>query len=127
MSLFVSYTSMNAYCDLYSITKDGEYEVSYEWDDSIISDSDTELTKRIILIQNGIASKLETRMWYFGETERQAKEALIRVQQESLESVQQNLEQEAMLGQTPESKKEESPKDENGNNDFKSGDNQYSE
>ena len=118
---------MNAYCDLYSITKDGEYEVSYEWDDSIISDSDTELTKRIILIQNGIASKLETRMWYFGETERQAKEALIRVQQESLESVQQNLEQEAMLGQTPESKKEESPKDENGNNDFKSGDNQYSE
>ena len=130
---------MNTYCDLYQITPDGEYEVSYEWDDSIINDSDTELTKRMILIQNGIASKLETRMWYFGETERQAREALMRVQEESLESVQQNIEQMSMLGQTPESKKEESPKD----NDFgpkdqntnsnanpakklHSGDNQYS-
>lgn len=117
---------MNVYCDLYDITPDGEYEMSFEWDDSIINDSDTELTKRMILIQNGIASKLETRMWYFGETERQAKEALMLVQQESLESVQQNIEEMNMLGQTPESKKEESPKDKNGNT-FKSGDNQYSE
>lgn len=123
---------MNAYCDLYDITPDGEYEVSYEWDDSIINDTDTELTKRMILIQNGIASKLETRMWYFGETERQAREALIRVQQESLESVQQNISEMQMLGQTPESKKENSPKGQNKDsntnpaNQFKSGDNQYS-
>lgn len=117
---------MNVYCDLYEITPDGEYEVSFEWDDSIIADSDTELTKRLLLIQNGIASKLETRMWYFGETERQAREALMRVQEESLESVQQNLMEMNMLGQTPESKKEESPKDENKDNNFKSGDNQYS-
>lgn len=117
---------MNVYCDLYKITKDGEYEVSFEWDDSILSDSDTELTKRIILIQNGLASKLETRMWYFGETERQAREALIRVQQESLESVQQNIAEMDLLGQTPNSKKQYSPKDTNGDSDFKSGDNQYS-
>ena len=118
---------MNVYCDLYDITADGEYEVSFEWDDSIINDTDTELTKRLLLIQNGIASKLETRMWFFGETERQAREALMRVQEENLESVQQNLVEMDMLGQTPESKKEESPKDENGNNNFKSGDNQYSD
>jgi A118 family predicted phage portal protein len=118
---------MNVYCDLYDITADGEYEVSFEWDDSIINDTDTELTKRLMLIQNGIASKLETRMWFFGETERQAREALMRVQEENLESVQQNLVEMDMLGQTPESKKEESPKDENGNNNFKSGDNQYSD
>lgn len=131
---------MNVYCDLYNITRDGEYEVSFEWDDSILSDSDTELTKRIILIQNGLASKLETRMWYFGETERQAKEALMRVQQENLESVQQNINEMEMLGQTPMSKKENSPKDrdqedrdqEPGNNNnfakrYRSGDNQYSE
>ena len=117
---------MNVYCDLYKITADGEYEVSFEWDDSIIADSDTELTKRMILIQNGLASKLETRMWYFGETERQAKEALMLVQQENIESVQQNIAEMDMLGQTPESKKENSPKTESGNNNFKSGDNQYS-
>jgi A118 family predicted phage portal protein len=124
---------MNAYCDLYDITPDGEYEVSYEWDDSIINDSDTELTKRMILVQNGIASKLETRMWYFGETENQAREALRRVQVESMESVEQNIAEMQMMGQPPESKKEESPKDQNKNsntnsaNNFKSGDNQYSE
>ena len=123
---------MNVYCDLYDITQAGEYEVSFEWDDSILNDSDAELTKRLLLIQNGIASKLETRMWYFGETERQAREALMRVQEESLESVQQNLAEMDMLGQTPESKKEESPKDGSNNkgnnegNNFKSGDNQYS-
>ena len=118
---------MNVYCDLYSITPDGEYEVSFEWDDSIIADSDVELSRRIMLIQNGLASKLETRMWYFGETKRQAKEALLLIQQENLEAVQENLEQMEIMGQAPESKKEESPKDENGTNDFKSGDNQYSE
>jgi A118 family predicted phage portal protein len=117
---------MNVYCDLYNITPDGEYEVSFEWDDSILSDTDQELAHRIMLIQNGLASKLETRMWYFGETERQAREALIRIQQENLEAVQQNIAEMDMLGATPESKKEESPKDENGNNNFKSGDNQYS-
>ena len=85
-----------------------------------------------LLMQNGLASKVETRMWYFGETERQAREALIKIQQENLETVQQNIAEMEMLGQTPESKKEESPKDTNTDsntnsaNSFKSGDNQYS-
>ena len=117
---------MNVYCDLYKITEKGEYEVSFEWDDSILSDTDMELSHRILLIQQGLASKLETRMWYFGETERQAKEALIRIQQENLEAVQQNLAEMDIMGATPDSKKEESPKNEEGNNNFKSGDNQYS-
>ena len=117
---------MNAYCDLYDITEDGEYEVSYEWDDSILVDKDTELTRRMVLMNNGLAGRVETRMWYFGETEKQAREALIRIQQENLEAVQQNIEEMKMLGQTPESKKEESPKEEGEENNFKSGDNQYS-
>lgn len=117
---------MNVYCDLYDITPDGEYEVSYEWDDSIIVDTDTELSKRIMLMQNGLASKLENRMWYFGETERQAREALMRIQEENLEAVEENVVQMQLAGVAPDSKKEESPKDEEDNN-FKSGDNQYSE
>lgn len=117
---------MNVYCDLYNVTPDGEYEISFEWDDSILADTDVELAHRIMLMQNGLAGKVETRMWYFGETERQAREALIRIQQENLEAVQQNLAEMDMLGQTPESKKEESPKDDSEDNDFKSGDNQYS-
>lgn len=82
---------MNVYCDLYEITKDGEYDVSFEWDDSIIVDIDTELGKRITLMQNGISSKLETRMWYFGETERQAQEALKEIEGENVEDMENDL------------------------------------
>ena len=40
---------------------------------------------------NGLASKLETRMWYFGETERQAQEALSKINQESFEQEQNDF------------------------------------
>lgn len=83
---------MNAYCDLYKITKEGEYDVNFEWDDSIIVDVDTELGKRITLMQNGLVSKLENRMWYFGETERQAQEALTAIEKENVQDMENNLE-----------------------------------
>ena len=79
---------MNAYCDLYEITPDGEYDVSFEWDDSIIVDVDSELGKQITLLQNGLTSKEEVRMWYFGETERQAKEALLKINQEGMQDME---------------------------------------
>lgn len=82
---------MNAYCDLYDITPSGDYDVSFEWDDSLIVDIDTEIDKRITLMNEGIVSKLETRMWYFGETESQALEALKRVNEENLQTMQQDL------------------------------------
>lgn len=82
---------MNVLCDLYDITPDGEYETSYEWDDSILVDVDEELNKRMILLQNGIDSKLELRMWYHGETERQAREALLKIQEENRMAVEENL------------------------------------
>lgn len=82
---------MNVYCDLYKITEYGEYDVSFEWDDSIIVDTDTELQNRIILLQNGLASRLENRMWYFGETERQAMEALKQIDEENQQQMEQEL------------------------------------
>lgn len=82
---------MNVYCSLYKITPEGEYDVSFEWDDSIIVDVEQELNKRLALQQNGLASKLETRMWYFGETERQAEEALMRVEEENRKSMESDL------------------------------------
>lgn len=88
---------MNVYCTLYNLTPDGEYNVSYEWDDSIIMDAESELAKRITLLQNGLASKIETRMWYFGETENQAKAALETVREESQQAVMDNLEAEQQM------------------------------
>lgn len=90
---------MDAYCSLYNVTPPGEYETSYEWDDSIIVDSESELSKRITLMNNGLASKLETRMWYFGETEPQAKAALQKIDDESKKSMEQNIEAQKQLGE----------------------------
>ena len=112
--------SMNVYCTLYNIvgdvvrindnnidsTKLGKYEVSFEWDDSILVDADVELNKRITLMEKGIASKVETRMWYYGETEKQAKEALNKVTQETLKAIQQNAIASSQLGQSIQANKE---------------------
>lgn len=92
---------MDVYCILYELTADGEYDVSFEWDDSIITDVDTELGKRITLMQNGLASKVETRMWYYGETERQAIEALQKVQEYKSVELQRAMENQAMMGFGP--------------------------
>lgn len=82
---------MNAYASLYEITPEGEYEVNFEWDDSIIVDIDEEINKRLTLMQSGLTSKLETRMWYFGETEQQAQEALAKVNEESMQSLETDM------------------------------------
>ena len=82
---------MNVYCDLYEITPEGEYDVNFEWDDSIITDVDTELGKHITLLQNGIESKKHIRMWYFGETERQAEQALAEINGESLQDEEEEM------------------------------------
>lgn len=83
--------AMNVYASLYQITPEGEYEVSFEWDDSIIVDIDAEINKRLTLMQNGLTSKLELRMWYFGETENQARQALEEVQKEQQEQQANDL------------------------------------
>lgn len=85
---------MDTYCTLYNLTPDGEYDVSFEWDDSIIVDVESELSKRLMLMQYGLSSKIETRMWYFGETERQAKEALERIEEEALEYAENEVDNE---------------------------------
>ena len=82
---------MNVYCTLYNITPPGDYDVSFAWDDSLIIDIDAELEKRIVLQQNGIVSKVENRMWYFGETEQQATEAITKIDEEQRKAVENDL------------------------------------
>lgn len=86
---------MNVYCDLYKITTDGEYDTSFEWDDSILVDVDSELNKRLTLMQQGLTSKLEVRMWYFGETKRQAQQSLADIEADNQKEMQKQLEMQA--------------------------------
>ena len=81
---------MDAYCELYKITKAGDYDASFEWDDSILVDVDTELNKRLSLMNAGLASKVEVRMWYFGETKRQAEDALRQISDESMKDAERD-------------------------------------
>lgn len=83
---------MNVYCDLYGLVPFGEYDISFEWDDSIIVDLESELGTRLTLLDKGILSKIELRMWYFGETEEQAREALAKVSEEKTEAIQASQE-----------------------------------
>lgn len=106
--------AMDVHCSVYNMvgdvvkTKDGkvdvkklgQYDVSFTWDDSIITDIDTEVNKRLLLQEKGLVSKLENRMWYFGETKRQAKEALERIQQENQEAIEQNMAMSSQMAQS---------------------------
>ena len=104
--------AMDVYCTLYNIVGDvvlregkvdtkklGLYDVSFTWDDSILVDVDTELNKRLTLMQNGLTSKREVRMWYFGETERQAQTALDKIQEENQQAIEKNMVASSMMGQ----------------------------
>ena len=90
---------MDIYSTLYNITPQGEYECSFEWDDSILVDIETELSKRLTLMQSGLASKLETRMWYFNETENQAKAALQKVDDEAKQAIATNMAAQQQMGE----------------------------
>lgn len=81
----------NVLCSLYEITPEGEYDILFEWDDSILVDVNEELAKRLQLMQSGLTSKVEVRQWYFGETERQAKEALQQIADENATDAENDL------------------------------------
>ena len=40
--------AMDKYADLYNLAPAGEYEVSFDWDDSVIADTETQLQQRLL-------------------------------------------------------------------------------
>ena len=60
----------------YSLVPDGEYKVSFEWDDSIIVNASKEKQQDIQDINTGILNKYEYRMKWYGEDEQTAKEKI---------------------------------------------------
>ena len=111
--------SMDVYCTVYNIVGDikkkgekidtskiGKYDVSFTWDDSILVDVDTELNKRMTLLNAGLTSKQEVRMWYYGETARQAQDALDKIAEESQQAVEQNAVASSQMGQMMQQGKE---------------------
>ena len=78
---------MDKYATMYHLAPEGNYDVSFEWDDSILTDTDAEMQERMMMLNAGIISKAEFREWYFGETTTQAKAAINSINQENADSM----------------------------------------
>lgn len=76
--------AMDKYASIYHLAPEGDYDLSFEWDDSIVTDSSQQLGERLELLSQGLMGKVEFRQWYFGETEAQAKAAIAKAQEETL-------------------------------------------
>lgn len=80
--------AMDKYASVYHLAPEGEYDVSFEWDDSILTDTDTEMQERMMMLNAGIIGKAEFREWYFGETKAQAKAAIESISDEKSTEMQ---------------------------------------
>lgn len=64
---------LEIFADLYGLCPEGEYSVSFDFDDSIIADRKTEFEEKMRLVSLGILKPWELRSWYMGEDEETAK------------------------------------------------------
>lgn len=76
--------AMDRYATIYNLAPEGDFDVSFEWDDSIITDTDQQLNERLTLLNANIASRAEIREWYYGETPSQAKAAIAAADEERI-------------------------------------------
>lgn len=72
------------YASAYKLAPEGDYDASFEWDDSIITDTAQQTTERMMLYNAGMLGKAEFREFYFGETPAQAAAAIQAIREEKL-------------------------------------------
>lgn len=58
---------------LYDLAPDGEYEVTFQFDDSIITDAEAQRQRDLQEVRDGLMAKWEFRMIWYGEDEETAK------------------------------------------------------
>lgn len=68
--------AMDIWCSIYGLAPEGEYSISFDFDDSIIADRTIEFGEKMRILNAGIMMPWEFRMWYFGEDEECAKRAV---------------------------------------------------
>lgn len=68
--------AMNVWCSIYRLAPEGGFEVSFDFDDSIVADRALEFSEKKQLVEMGIMKPWEFRMWYFGEEEGTARQRL---------------------------------------------------
>lgn len=74
--------AMDVLTTLYNLAPQGNYEVSFNWDDSLIVDTEREQTLQMQEVNVGLRSKVKYIMFRYGLTEEQAKQELELINQE---------------------------------------------
>ena len=74
--------AMDVMCSIYSLAPKGEYETSYSWDDSLVTDRKAEFAEKFQLVQGEILGADEFRAWYTGEKLETARQNLPQVRVE---------------------------------------------
>lgn len=83
--------AMDVHATLAGLAPEGEYELSFEWDDSIITDTGQQLNERLSLANLGVLSRSELRGWYLGETDAQAQAAIQQIDHERMQQMMQEV------------------------------------
>ena len=70
-----------AYCfdamaTLYELAPEGEYDMSFDWDDSIIVDREVEFARLMSMASAGMIRNEYVVAWYFGVSEEEAKKMM---------------------------------------------------
>ena len=76
--------AMDVLTTLYNLAPQGNYEVSFNWDDSLIVDTEREQTIQMQEVNASLRSRLKYIMFRYGMTEEQAQEELDRIQKEKM-------------------------------------------
>lgn len=85
--------AMDVYASLYNLAPEGDYDVSFTWDDSIITDTEQQMNEKLSMLNQGIIGKTEFREWYFGETKEQARAAIDAISEETAKEQMARLNQ----------------------------------
>ena len=65
--------AMDATATLYNLAPAGKYEIACVWDDSVVTDADTERQRDMQEVRDGLMKPWEYRMKWYGEDEERAK------------------------------------------------------
>jgi A118 family predicted phage portal protein len=74
--------AMNVWTTIYTLAPEGEYQETFNFDDSLVSDSNIKFLQDSQALGLGVISKVEFRMRNYGETEQVAKKAVAEIQKE---------------------------------------------
>lgn len=68
--------AMDVWATLGQLAPKGDYEITYQWDDSVLVDKDAQQQQDLRLVSQTLMGKVEWRMRNFGESEAQAKKMI---------------------------------------------------